>query len=213
MKRIATLLLAVLMVASIVAGMILPVAADSMYIRKIVSVVYDDSGSMSGDKWAYANYAMQTFCGMLNSEDQLFVTYMSHTLKYSNYDPEKVDLSAGGIQNSVDKIRGHRDSDSTPYKAVKIAYDKLKSVKDSNPNTQYWLVVITDGAFDECGSGSSAKRYLNQEFGKYTDSVMPNGTNPQVTFMGIGGVVMPDQNEKEGIFIYDMCVSNHLYEE
>ena len=203
MKRIATLLLAVLMAVSIVAGLVLPVAADSMYIRKIVSVVYDDSGSMMGDKWAYANYAMQTFCGMLNSEDQLFVTYMSHTQAYSNYDPEKVDLSAGGIQNSVDKIRGHSDSGSTPYKAVQIAYDKLKSVQDSNPNTQYWLVVITDGAFDECGSGSSAKRYLNQEFQKYTDSVMPNGTNPQVTFMGIGGVVMPDQNEKEGIFTFN----------
>ena len=47
--------------------------------RKIVSVVYDDSGSMDGDKWAYANYAMQSFCGMLNSDDQLFITYMSHS--------------------------------------------------------------------------------------------------------------------------------------
>ena len=52
----------------------------STYIKKIVSLVYDDSGSMLGDKWAYANYAVQTFCGMLNSEDQLYITYMSKYL-------------------------------------------------------------------------------------------------------------------------------------
>lgn len=203
MKRIAIFLLAVVMVFSITASVVKPASAESMYIRKIVSVVYDDSGSMGGDKWAYANYAMQTFCGMLNSEDQLFVTYMSHSQAYSNYDPEEIDLSAGGIQDSVDDIRGHVDSGSTPFKAVQIAYNKLKSVQDSNPNTQYWLVVITDGAFDEYGSGASAKRTLNQEFQSYTSSVMPNGTNPQVTFMGIGGVVAPDQNEKQGIYTFN----------
>lgn len=205
MKRIMSLLLVVLMLFPVVAGVILPVSAESMYIRKIVSVVYDDSGSMMGDKWAYANYAMQTFCGMLNSEDQLFVTYMSHTQWSNSYDPVKMDLSAGGIQGSVDAIRGHNDSGSTPYKAVQIAYDKLKSVQDSNPNTQYWLVVITDGAFDECGgmSDGAAKRFLNQEFQQYTSGVMPNGTNPQVTFMGIGGVLAPDQNEKKGIYTFN----------
>ena len=128
MKRIMSLLLAVLILFPVVAGVILPISAESMYIRKIVSVVYDDSGSMMGDKWAYANYAMQTFCGMLNSEDQLFVTYMSHTQWSNSYDPVKMDLSAGGIQGSVAAIRGHNDSGSTPYKAVQIAYDTLKSV-------------------------------------------------------------------------------------
>ena len=121
MKRIAIFLLAVVMVFSITASVVKPASAESMYIRKIVSVVYDDSGSMGGDKWAYANYAMQTFCGMLNSEDQLFVTYMSHSQAYSNYDPEEIDLSAGGIQDSVDDIRGHVDSGSTPFKAVAIS--------------------------------------------------------------------------------------------
>ncbi len=73
--------------------------AESMYIRKIVSVVYDDSGSMrSQDRWANANYAMQMFCGMLNSEDQLYVTYMHRSQSISGYTPEKIDLSAVGIQ-------------------------------------------------------------------------------------------------------------------
>ena len=141
---------------------------------------------------------------MLNSDDQLFITYMSHSQQSTNYNPEKIDLSAGGIQGSVDSIRKHTDSGSTPYTAVDTAYNKLKSVKDSNPNTQYWLVVITDGAFNEHNSMSNneKKNVLNSNFKKYAEEVMPNGTNPQITFLGIGGVVAPDENQSKGIFTY-----------
>ena len=204
MKKLLSTLLAIILVLSVMLSLTISVSAESLYIRKIVSVVYDDSGSMDGNKWAYANYAMQTFCGMLNSEDQLFITYMSHSQQNTNYNPEKIDLSAGGIQNSVDSIRKHTDSGSTPYSAVETAYNKLKSVNDSNPNTQYWLVVITDGAFDECNSMSNDKKksFLNENFKDYTESVMPNGTNPQVTFLGIGDVVSPDEDQSKGIFTY-----------
>ena len=72
MKKILSVFVAVTYIIAAAAALCLPlsVSAESFYIRKIVSVVYDDSGSMEGDKWAYANYAMQAFCGMLNSEDQ-----------------------------------------------------------------------------------------------------------------------------------------------
>jgi len=204
MKRVLSALLALVLISSVLLCTPITVSAESLYIRKIVSVVYDDSGSMDGDKWAYANYAMQSFCGMLNSDDQLFITYMSHSQQSTNYNPEKIDLSAGGIQGSVDSIRKHTDSGSTPYTAVDTAYNKLKSVKDSNPNTQYWLVVITDGAFNEHDSMSNneKKNVLNSNFKKYAEEVMPNGTNPQITFLGIGGVVAPDENQSKGIFTY-----------
>ena len=41
-------------------------AAQIKAAKKIISVVYDDSGSMNDDhdSWAVANYAMQAFCGM-----------------------------------------------------------------------------------------------------------------------------------------------------
>ena len=196
MRRIVALLLVtVLFLAVFVGGISAKVSAESLYIRKIVSVVYDDSGSMFGDKWAYANYAMQTFCGMLNSEDQLYITYMSHSL--AGYPPAQVDLSAGGIQASVDAIRNHTDNSSTPYQAVEKAFDKLKSVQDSNPNTQYWLVVITDGTFD---TGESVNQ-LNQNFTSYAQETMPNGTAPQITFLAIGDKVRsPEQNEALGIY-------------
>lgn len=204
MKKLLSMLLAIIIVSSVMLTLPIPVSAESLYIRKIVSVVYDDSGSMAGDKWAYANYAMQSFCGMLNSEDQLFITYMRYSQYQTNYSPEKIDLSADKIQSSVDYIRNHTDSGSTPYSAVEMAYNKLKSVNDSNPNTQYWLVVITDGAFNECSSmnNNETKSFLNENFKNYTASVMPNGSNPQVTFLGIGGIVFPDEDQSRGIYTY-----------
>lgn len=204
MKKRLSMLIAAIIMFSAVFSLPISVSAESLYIRKIVSVVYDDSGSMEGNKWAYANYAMQSFCGMLNAEDQLFITYMCHSQMTTNYDPKKIDLSAGGIQSSVDSIRRHTDSGSTPYTAVETAFEKLKSVKDTNPNTQYWLVVITDGAFDECNTMSNNKRknFLNENFKDYIKRVMPNGTNPQVTFLGIGDVASPDEDKNKGIYTY-----------
>ena len=36
--------------------------------------------------------------------------------------------------------------------------------KDTDPNTQYWLVVITDGSFDNSGTTNAAKKaFLNQK--------------------------------------------------
>ncbi len=205
MKKLMSLLLAAMLLLSLMSWPAVTVSAESLYIRKIVSVVYDDSGSMKGDKWAYANYAMQAFCGMLNSEDQLYVTYMSSFRSGKTGSTEKIDLSADGIQKSITSIKKHTSSWSTPYEAVKTAYNKLKSVNDPNPNTQYWLVVITDGAFDETNSMDldRQKQFLNDELGAFSQGVMPNGTNPQVTFLGIGGVAAPDENRSKGIYCYE----------
>ena len=214
MKRIFSMLLAGVILATSLFSFQLFASAESLYIRKIVSVVYDDSGSMKGEKWAYANYAMQTFCGMLNSEDQLYVTYMSRTIKVPDYNPEKIDLSAGGIQKSVDSIKNHTLSSSTPYAAVEKAYNKLKTVNDSNPNTQYWLVVITDGDFNEFVSKSAddKKKFLNEKFKNYTKAKMPNGTNPQVTFLGIGDVASPDEDPSKGIYEYSASDADEISE-
>ncbi len=187
MKKRISVWLAALATAAVVCGLGISVGAESLYIRKIVSVVYDDSGSMNADnKWACANYAMQAFAGMLNGEDRLYITYMSDACK-GNFEPVEMDLSAGRIQSSVDAVRSHSNSDGTPYTAVTAAYETLAAVEDDNPNTQYWLVIITDGAFQEClqMTDEEKARFLQEEFGRITDAVMPNGTHPQITYLGI----------------------------
>ena len=204
-RKIAAVLTVVMLCGLLVYGKTDEAFAESLYVRKIVSVVYDDSGSMRGDKWAYANYAMQTFCGMLNSDDQLFITYMSSwEADETGYTPEQIDLSAAGIQGSVDSIKGRSKAGSTPYEAVELAYKKLKSVPDSNPNTQYWLVIITDGVFNSFNNQSydDAQRYLDEQFSDYTKETMPNGTNAQVTFLAIGVAVDPHEKTDKGIYTY-----------
>ena len=199
MKRVFSLLLAAIMLLTIVSGLTFSASAESLYIRKIVSLVCDDSGSMDGVKWGYANYALQAFCGMLNSEDQLFITYMNASIKDNAYSPESVDLSAGGIQSSINDIRNHTARGGTPFAAVQAAFSKLQSVQDSNPNTQYWLVVITDGVF---GDVNSTTEFLDSKFAEYTNTVMPNGTKPQVTFMAIGdSVTSPTENNAGGVYV------------
>jgi len=213
LKKFTSFVLALLVLSSLISIFTFSVSADSLYIRKIVSVVYDDSGSMDrDDRFAYASYAMQTFCGMLNAEDQLFISYMCDSEKNPRYSPEQIDLSASGIQRSVDSIRNHIGGGSTPYEAVELAFNKLTSVNDSNPNTQYWLVVITDGSFNECNSmtNDQTKRFLNDKFKNYAETVMPNGTNPQVIFMGIGGVLSPDEDQKKGIFLSSASSSDEI---
>ena len=163
MKRIVSSVLAFIILISSVGMLSITASADSMYIKKIVSVVYDDSGSMLTDEkienkvispdWIYANYAMQTFCGMLNSEDQLFITYMSSARSVNGGDlvckADKSEITEGEIQKSVDKIRDHNKAGATPYAAVEAAVEQLEKVENKDPNTQYWLVIITDGGFND----------------------------------------------------------------
>lgn len=215
MKRVVTVLLAAAVLFGVfaVTGS-LTVNAESLYIRKIVSVVYDDSGSMEmEDKWAYANYAMQTFCGMLNSEDQLYITYMCPSESNPSYEPEEIDLSSSGIQKSVDKIRAHGDVGSTPYGAVDIAFDKLKNTQDSNANTQYWLVILTDGGFNQDSyiKNSFDPEELTDYFEDYVSQPMPNGTNPQITYFAIGNsaVRVPAEADK-GIYTYSCSQASEI---
>lgn len=204
LKRMYMFFLAVLILIMALFPVSGPVSAESFSVRKIISVVYDDSGSMLGDKWAYANYAMQTFCGMLNSEDELYLTYMSRS-KQSSYTPDDVNLTASGIQKSIDIIRTHTDHATTPFVAVEKAFDKLLSVKNTDKNTQYWLVIITDGDFDECNYKpyDVKKKFIEDNLHRFTGQTMANGSYPQVTFMGIGNdVILPDEDTFNGIYTY-----------
>lgn len=222
MKKAISVLLALIMILPILTCLVVPITAQDssndtmvsqpLYTRKVVSVVYDDSGSMGGregEKWAYANYAMQSFCGMLNSEDQLYITYMS-TPGQSEEKGLTSNMVNGKteIQQTIDSIREHNNSSGTPFQSVRTAYNKLKEVASNNKdatNIQYWLVVITDGEFTD-----GLDKTLDEEFTSFADDPLwkddTNGTqgpSPQVTFLGIGeNVSKPTENPGKGIYSY-----------
>ncbi len=215
MKRIISVILALMIIAGTVAVFPIVSSAESLYVKKVVSVVYDDSGSMSqsgkNNKWAYANYAMQAFCGMLNSEDELYITYMSqvdHSYELDGYEPVKSDLSESGISGSVDNIRNHFDEGYTPFVAIDVAMDKLRAVKDTNEYTQYWLFVITDGAFQNEEDYPTDKIIsvdeINGKLQGFAAEEMANKTHPQITYLAIGdtyGQFTPAEREDLGISV------------
>ncbi len=213
MKPYARILtVAVLLCSLVFAALSRPAQADSLYVRKIVSVVYDDSGSMKSDSnWVYASYAMQAFAALMNENDRLFITYMSETNDNPNYDPPSVDLSNEGIQASVDRIRTHFAESWTPYAAVEAAFSKLCSIQDESPNTEYWLVILTDGQFQDLNRANLSEDFLTRSLSGYAATVMPNGSTPKITYLAIGsGATFPDDRNSQGIYVYKSSGTNDL---
>lgn len=151
MKKIVAFLLLSLMLLQV-----MPTVSAETYIpSRVINLVYDDSSSMlmgGRDTWCQAKYAMEVFAAMLGERDTLNIYYMSYysgtpedpgcppklTLKGSK-DPSVTASNVAKIHNLVTYSYG------TPFRAVQQAYSDLK--QDSAD--EMWLVVLTDGAFED----------------------------------------------------------------
>lgn len=174
---------------------------DNLYINKIVSVLYDDSGSMhmrNSTNWAYANYSLQAFTGLLNETDQLYVTFMSNWNVSHRIDMED-------RQKSIDEIRNHPGTGPTPLSSMETAFQQLLKVHDSNPRTQYWLFVITDGQFqDDSGTPLDISK-VDSILNDYVKTPMPNDSELRITYLAIGDtdrLFTPANDPGNNIFVY-----------
>lgn len=171
---------------------------------KIVAVLYDDSSSMhvkNNPSWAYANYAMQTFTGLLNQNDTLLLTYMSssNSVLKSNEGGVLSSFSADR-QDSVDKIRAKTKSGGvTPFAGIDTAGNALLSVSTDDPNTQYWMVILTDGAFEKKPGNTNTETSsteIQEKLAEYQKKKMPNGSNMKIIYMAIGDkAVLPTETQ------------------
>lgn len=153
--------------------------------KKIISVVYDDSGSMcdANASWAAANYAMQAFAALLNEQDEMYITYMSD-VGTENEGAVPIDLT--DVNSAVTWIReGEKVGNfgGTPMRSVEIAMDQLKAIQEDDPNTQFWLVILTDGSMGADVSGYSDLQSLLND---YAGTAMSNGSSVYINYMGIG---------------------------
>lgn len=130
-------------------------------IKKVVSIVYDDSGSMdnANEDWAYASYSLQNLIGLMNSNDELSVVKMSEYSQTVNFNLTENEERKGDIKS----VENWMAKGNTPFSAVETAVSWLKSKKSfyaDSQNVEYWLIVITDGSF---GSGypTNMKSYLD----------------------------------------------------
>lgn len=137
------------------------VADSSVIPSRTIHLVYDDSGSMFNlgtrdapnyvDTWCQAKYAMEVVASMLGEKDTLKVYYMSDYDRGKNIDsPPRLILNGSKnpqeIENNVRRIHDTiTEFGNTPFAAVKKAHRDFKlSTADEN-----WLVVLTDGEFEE----------------------------------------------------------------
>ena len=131
------------------AGIILAAATISAHAadtRRVINVVYDNSGSMYKiigtdkplDTWSQALYAMETFATMLGPEDEMNIFLMSD----NGANPINI---KGSDSNRIAKIKASvTDTGGTPFETVEAAGEALRP---TDPDTEYWLVVLTDGDF------------------------------------------------------------------
>ena len=158
--------------------------------KKIISVVYDDSGSMYGDRWVYANYAMQALTAQLNAQDELYITYMSNP-----YSATKVNLS--DINAAVTGVRNWSQSAGTPGESLNTAKAQLDSISEKDSSTQFWLVILTDGVIEMSGT-------IQSKLNSFKGSRMSNGSTLNIVYLAMGpGATSANSDAKDGLYAFD----------
>lgn len=146
--------------------------------KRIISVVCDDSGSMVGDKWMFANYATQALIAQLNDTDELYITFMSNA-------STAVKINLKDLPGEVKSMENRDCPGGTPYQAIKTAYEKLENVAISDSNAQYWLIVTTDGAVANIPQTDGMNGTLQSVLDKHKGAKMPNGTGLNVAYLAM----------------------------
>ncbi len=202
LRRAIVLTCVVALIASLLPGF--PAQADqndTVYVSKHISLLYDNSGSMSqaiqesdgseipNRKWCYASYAAQVFTGLLNEKDSLSITFMNNL----GVDSLELDLQ-GNRQNQVTKVLNATDKarSGTPFSRVSTALEKLipQGLKSDaelgtaqvDESQQYWLVLTTDGRFNNDWGTSYSKQDVIAEL----ISILEEYSELQLVYFGIG---------------------------
>ncbi len=165
--------------------------------RKIVTVVFDDSFSMANEnRYSNANYAIQAFIALLNEQDELHLVYMSDAARQLAAQPDNFDSSAIAVdadlsnpQAGADQVRNNPwHGAGTPFGSVQIGYNELVSHEDTDPSTQYYLIVLTDGGFmdDATNQITIDTGTVQGLFESFYGKLMPNQTHMNTYYLAIG---------------------------
>lgn len=153
MKRVISLLIAIMFFSVSVCAVVKAdePEASPKHIPRIVSIVFDDSGSMRGVgaasedakyRWAYASYALQTFVAMMGEDDVLYVTYINRDNSI------KIALDSESKKNYITELQNIEIKGGTPNR-LKAGVDCLLSeYSEYKNNAKYYFVVMADGELD-----------------------------------------------------------------
>ena len=191
-KRIALFFLAILILvlyANTGVFQVHAAAGDEIRAAKrIISVVYDDSGSMIGSRWSYTNYAMQALIALLNEQDELYMTFMS--------DPDtSVQMDTSNLSGTIKEIHDWQFSGSTPEEALDTARKTIGNIKETDATAQFWLVILTDGEI-------AMSTTLQEKLDSYKNNTMSNGTPLNVVYLGMGAAGYAGADTANHIYTY-----------
>ena len=189
-RLLSVLLAAVLLLPLIPVGSASAAEGQASYTKnKIVSVLFDNSGSMKNDggvvyRWEYAKYAIQTLMTTLGKNDKLIITPMNKsgsTAKVEEYtDPSviEVNLAAEDREAEIQRVIhssffAEAPTGQTPPKGIEVAVKQLverygmkltsEVAADEESENEYFLVVLTDGAFTGIGGDVNKTAELFEE--------------------------------------------------
>jgi hypothetical protein len=169
-----------------------------------INLVLDESGSMfvdeSGEQvtwWSTAKYSLEVFAALLGPSDTLNVYRMSDYGPSASSDPTLVISGSDSISNRVTSVHQlELNGGSTPWKSVTAAAENLAS----STATEKWLVVLTDGVFDDpAGDG---KKIPTAEVESFLDE-LSDRIGARVAFMSIGtsAVVIAESDSRQSVTV------------
>ena len=153
------------------------VDASSVYKRqkKSIYLVLDDSGSMSGTNEYDANYSLQSLLAMTDKEDSVKIYFLNgNPFAFPKINMQKKDN--GMLADVKDKYP--MASGGTPYDKVKAAQQDLKDSVYEGDETEYWLVIFTDGEF---------AYDVSRDISDFASETLANGTKPNVLYITASG--------------------------
>ncbi|OZM57354.1 hypothetical protein CIB95_07790 [Lottiidibacillus patelloidae] len=162
--------------------------------KRVVVMVYDDSGSMWEkndenenkiliDNWKYANFSLQSFVGLLDEGDQLIIVPMSEPNK--RYD---IDIKTSKRAMYIENTKEIQGQGNTPISTIDTAITILEDEMIADKNAEFWMIVLTDGIFNELDKERiSEADYKEQE--NHTVSILEsfrkNIVNEKILFRSV----------------------------
>lgn len=187
--RLFLFLLTLLLIFETFAAVPLTASAETTKVQKSydIAVVFDNSGSMyQNQAWCRAKYSMEIFASMLNYEnnDKLRIFTMwgitTDGSKPTSGGSYSVDINN---KNDIDKISKLYtvNPSNTPFAPITEAHNYLKSSKA----TDKWLIVLTDGEFNQIERGKNVGTLSGDDLKKRLISTATDGI--KVQYLGFGG--------------------------
>ena len=165
-------------------------------LSKNIYVVYDDSLSMKKEsRDIYANYALQTLASLLSEDDNLTITRMSD-IKEDFRNKTIVNLKDINSELKYFEKNLVAKSQVTPYRSIETIVDYMD--KTSSKDESNWLIIITDGEFEDGKPISNIENVKNA----ISKSVQKINLKPIFLLIGSNQKELEKYETQEGIRVW-----------